>query len=484
MQPGLAVGPRAEQDLIQQVMERIRASLDGKSYENWIQGKVRVAVAGDLLTVGVGSPFLLAWMQRQFSTLFREAARDVLGPSSRVVFEVDARVSLLPTTLRSEKPEFVAPGPDSSPKPASAGNGRRRLKEPNSPAPAPKRRFATLESFVLGPESELAYAAATQLCQAPRAFQGPLYLFAHVGLGKTHLLEGIATALRRAPEIRQVAYFTAETFANYYTEALRARTMPAFRNRFRMLDALIIDDVDFFDGKQGLQQEFLHTIQHLEQRRRLIIVAGDRHPRLLTRTNEELMSRFLAGTVCRIGAPDLPTRIQILKQHSSRLRHSPSPAVLDYIAQRFTGNVRELEGALNCLDVYASVAPSTITVNVARRVLGDLERDCLRSLRLADIERAVCDVLGVEPHDVRSNKRARSVSQPRMVAMYLARKHTQATFGEIGAHFGGRNHSTVIAAVRKMDKLISDQGQADSLFGADQSLEDTIRSIEGQLRAS
>lgn len=483
MQPGLAIGPRAEQDLVHQVMERIRVGLDGKSYENWIQGKVRITVAGDLLTVGVGSPFLLAWMQRQFSTLFREAARGVLGPSSRVVFEVDARISLLSTNGRPEKtnPDVSAGQTTAT---APTGNARRRLKDSNPPAPVAKRRCATLESFVLGPESELAFAAATQLCQAPRAFQGPLYLFAHVGLGKTHLLEGIATALRRAPEIRQVAYFTAESFANYYTEALRARTMPAFRNRFRMLDALIIDDIDFFDGKQGLQQEFLHTVQHLEQRRRLIVLAGDRHPRLLTRTNEELVSRFLSGTVCRIGAPDLATRIQILKQHASRLRHPPSPSVLDYIAERFSGNVRELEGALNCLDVYAGIAPGKISVNVARRVLGDLERDCLRSLRLADIERAVCDVLGVEPQDVRSNKRARSVSQPRMVAMYLARKHTQATFGEIGAHFGGRNHSTVIAAVRKMDKLINLQDEGAPTFGGDQSLDDIIRSIEGQLRAS
>lgn len=473
MQPGLAVDPHPGSDPVCEVFERIRAGVDGKSFDHWIKDKVRLSIADDTLTVGVGNPFILAWMQRQFSVVFRNVARDVLGASARVVIEVDARVGLpISRPAAQKRSPGVEPPIETADTPV---NG--------TPRPA-RRRFADLAQFVAGPESELAYAAARQLCEAPRTFAGPLYLFGNVGLGKTHLLEGISQQLRRSPAMRQVAYFTAESFANYYTDALRGRTMPSFRNRFRMLDVLLVDDVDFFDGKRGLQQEFLHTLQHLEQRRRLIVLASDRHPRLLTRTMDELMSRFLSGTVCRIGAPDLPTRMRILEQRAARLRRTPSRAVLDYIARRFRGNVRELEGALNCLDVYAGVSSGPIGVSVARRVLGDLERDCLRSLRLADIERVVCDVLGVEPDDVRSAKRARSVSQPRMVAMYLARKHTQATYGEIGAHFGGRNHSTVIAAVRKMNRLLENQPETNTITNDSSTIEEMVRSIEGQLRAS
>lgn len=479
MQPGLAAVPRPVKDPVREVEERIRAGVDGKSYDHWIKDKVLFSIVEDTLTIGVGNPFILAWMQRQFSVVFRSVAREVLGASARVVIEVDARVAMTakrsPSTKRSRGAEPDAT--DNAPQTVQASGAG------TGPTRKPRRRFANLADFVVGPESEMAHGAAGGLCQAPGAFEGPLYLFGNVGLGKTHLLEGISQELRRSPAMQQVAYFTAESFANYYTQALRGRTLPAFRNRFRMLDALLVDDVDFFDGKRGLQQEFLHTVQHLEQRRRLVVLAADRHPRLLTGTIDELVSRFVAGTVCRIGAPDFQTRLRILERRTARMRLSPTRPVLEYIAGRFRGNVRELCGALNCLEVYAGLATQPIGIGTARRVLSDLERDCMRTLRVADIERAVCDVLGVEPEDVRSAKRARAVSQPRMVAMYLARKHTQATFGEIGSHFGGRNHSTVIAAVRKMNGLLKPDAETNPRALATGTLEETIRSIEGQLRA-
>ena len=479
MQPGIAADPRSGGDPIRDVFERIRTGVDGKSYDHWIKDKIRLSIADDTLTVGVASPFILAWMQRQFSVVFRTVAREVLGASARVVFQVDARLGL--PVSRAATGRKSRDGQSQSNDQSSTTTAKPALAE--SPPRSRGRRFATLADFVAGPESELALAAARQLCESPRTFQGPLYLFGEVGLGKTHLLEGVSQQLRRCPTMRQVAYFTAESFTNYYTEALRGRTLPAFRNRFRKLDALIVDDIDFLDGKRGIQQEFLHTVQHLEQRRRLVVLASDRHPRLLTRTMDELMSRFLAGTICRIGAPDFETRFRILEQRATRLKHRPTRAVLEYIANRFRGNVRELEGALNCLDVYAGISAGPLGVGTARRVLGDLERDCLRTLRVADIEQAVCETLGVDADDVRSAKRSRSVSQPRMVAMYLARKHTQATYGEIGAHFGGRNHSTVIAAVRKMNGLLH-APEDDRPAGQSSTFEEMIRSIEGQLRAS
>lgn len=491
MQPGYAAAPPSGSDPVREVFDRLRAGLETKTYDHWIDGKIALSVADDELTIGVGSPFLLAWMQRQFTAAFRSAARDALGDSARLRFVVDGRVGL--PNFRQAVP-FVAAGTQQvGDRHDQRQNGKREADSSTDkhgpvaprerPARSEARRFADLADFVTGANNAFAAASAMQLCDHPSAFAGPLYLYGGVGLGKTHLLEGITRRLRTQSTAGQVAYFTAEAFANFFTAALRGRTLPAFRNRFRGVDTLLVDDVDFFDGKRGLQEEFLHTLQHLESRGRTIVLAADRHPKLLTRTNEELVTRFLAGTVCRLEPPDSETRLRILEHKAAQSAQSPGRPVLEWIARRFRGGVRELEGALNCLTVYQKMTGRTVTLTAARQVLGDLERDCLRAVRLPDIERAVCDFFGVDPNDLRSSNRSRSVSQPRMLAMYLARKHTQSAYGEIGAHFGGRNHSTVIAAERKMRRLL-DESSSWTVSAESMPLSELVRSIESRLRAS
>lgn len=477
MQPAFAAPPPGS-DPVRQVFDRLRAGLDGRTYDNWIDGKITLAVVDDELTVGVGSPFLLAWMQRQFSAPLRTAARAVLGPSARLRFIVDARMGL-PTPRgavgQASKAEANGSAGVQAARPSKPEPDRRPLRT--------ARRLSDLAEFVDGRHSELAYSAALRFCESPASFPGPFYVFGGVGLGKTHLLEGIAQRLRGSAVGRQIAYFTAEAFANYFTEALRSRTLPAFRNRFRGVDVLLLDDVDFFDGKRGLQEELLHTLQHLESHGRTMAFGADRHPKMLTRTGEELVTRFLAGTVCRIEPPDLESRIRILEQKTGRSAAPVERPVLEMIARRFRGSVRELEGALNCLDVYRGLAGRPVGVATARQVLGELERDCLRAVRLLDIERAVCELFGVEPQELRSPSRSRTVSQPRMLAMFLARKLTQAAYGEIGAHFGGRNHSTVIAAEKKVRSLL-DRTAAWNVAAESVPLGELVRSIESRLRAS
>ncbi|MGC1274066.1 MAG: chromosomal replication initiator protein DnaA [Planctomycetaceae bacterium] len=495
MQPGYAAAPPSGSDPVREVFDRLRAGLETKTYDHWIDGKIALSVADDELTVGVGSPFLLAWMQRQFTAAFRSAARDALGDSARLRFVVDGRVGL--PNFRPAVPFAVANarqnGGRNDGRNDQGDNGRRSAGsstvEGMTAAPRERpvrpeaRRFADLADFITGANNALAGASAMQLCDHPSAFAGPLYLYGGVGLGKTHLLEGITRRLRTQSTAGQVAYFTAEAFANFFTAALRGRTLPAFRNRFRGVDTLLVDDVDFFDGKRGLQEEFLHTLQHLESRGRTIVLAADRHPKLLTRTNEELVTRFLAGTVCRLEPPDSETRLRILEHKAAQSAEAPARPVLEWIARRFRGGVRELEGAINCLTVYRKMTGRNVTLATARQVLGDLERDCLRAVRLPDIEQAVCDFFGVDPNDLRSPNRSRSVSQPRMLAMYLARKHTPSAYGEIGAHFGGRNHSTVIAAERKMKRLL-DESSSWTVSAESMPLCELVRSIESRLRAS
>jgi chromosomal replication initiator protein len=303
-----------------------------------------------------------------------------------------------------------------------------------------------------------------------------------VGTGKTHLLEGIHRNLRRAHCDLQTLFLTSEQFTNYFTQAFRERTLPAFRQKFRSVDVLLVDDVDFFEGKKAVQEEFLHTYKQLDSLGKLIVASADRHPRLLTKLSDELRTRFLSGMVCRLEAPDLETRERIVSRKAESLDAEFSPEALRYVAQRFSGSVRELEGALHCLQVYHRMTGKRVGVTAARQALSDLERDCLRVVRLADIERVVCHLFGLETEDLRSPSRTRAISEPRMLAMYLARRHTRSAYSEIGRHFGGRNHATVIAAERKVAGWLR-EGTSVRIASRTWQLGDLLETLEQQLQA-
>ena len=346
-------------------------------------------------------------------------------------------------------------------------------------APQSGRRFSDLNDFIAGPANQLALTAALQVCEQPGGYN-PLVLHGGVGIGKTHLLEGIYRRMRaRYPSFR-VVFLSAESFANYFTQALRDRTLASFRQRFRGVDVLMIDDVDFLDGKRVIQEEFLHTIRQLESHGRQVALTADRHPRLLTRLSEELVTRFMSGIVCRLESPDVDTRRTIVARKAARLTVRITDEAIEFIVQRFALSVRELEGALNFLENYGQATGKTINLAVARNVLADLDRDCTRIVRVAEVEQAVCRLFSIGPNELRSPRRNRTVSQPRMLAMYLARKMTQAAYTEIGEHFGGRNHSTVMSAEKRVRTLL----EADATVRAgsqEWKLGDLLASLEQQL---
>jgi chromosomal replication initiator protein len=341
------------------------------------------------------------------------------------------------------------------------------------------RRFADLNDFVAGSGNQLAFTAALQICQQPGSYN-PLVLYGGVGIGKTHLLEGIYRRMRVTRPSFRVLFLSAESFANYFTQALRDRTLASFRQRFRGVDVLMIDDVDFLDGKRVIQEEFLHTIRQLESHGRQVALTADRHPRLLTQLSEELVTRFMSGIVCRLESPDLDTRRTIVARKAARLTARITDDAIEFIVQRFAHSVRELEGALNFLENYGQSTGKTINLAVARHVLADLDRDCTRIVRVAEVEQAVCRLFSIRADELRSARRTRSVSQPRMLAMYLARKMTQAAYTEIGEHFGGRNHSTVMSAEKRVRSLL--ESDATVRAGAQEwKLGDLLASLEQQL---
>jgi chromosomal replication initiator protein len=452
--------------LSQSAGQMLEDALGQRRYRHWFHGKTRIAVHGDELIVRIGNPYLLNWIQKQFRTELSDVARQLLGAAARVRLDVDGAAL---------GDAVAAPTP---PKPSVA-----RVTAPQPPVkPQSARHYADLRQFISGPCNELALAAARQVAEAPGQKYNPLYIYGGVGSGKTHLLEGIYRKLHKDFPALNVLLLTAENFGNFFSQALSAKSVAGFRQRFRNVDVLLLDDFDFLDGKKAFQEEFLHTVKKLEREARQIVVAADRHPRLLTKSSDELVSRLLSGLVCRIEPPDLQTRRGIVRQRAQALRLTADEAALNLVAERFTNNVRELIGALNCLQTYEGMTGRRIGAAAARTVLSSLERDCLRIVRIADVEQAVCRLFRVSADELKSSSRARSLTQPRMLAMYLARRLTQQPYSEIGRYFGGRDHATVMSAERKIGRLM-DGGGVIKVATETWPLGDLIRSLEQQILA-
>jgi chromosomal replication initiator protein len=276
-----------------------------------------------------------------------------------------------------------------------------------------------------------------------------------VGTGKTHLLEGIYVGLRQhAPDWR-LTFATAEDFTNRFVQAMKNGQSAQFRKQFRECDALFLDDLHFLGGKRKTQEEFLHTFDVLAAAGKPVIVTCDCHPRLTDDFVPELADRLVGGAVWGVQPPDAATRIDLLRAKSARAHVAISEDVLKFLAQQLRGNVRELEGALNSLRHFSRVTGRSIDVALSREALGDLLRHAVRIVHLDDVDAAVCQALRLPPGTLQVRARSWSVSHPRMIAIYLARKHTAASYGEIGAFFGGRNHSTAVAAEKKVRQWLA-----------------------------
>jgi chromosomal replication initiator protein len=297
----------------------------------------------------------------------------------------------------------------------------------------------------------VAYAAAQSVVEAPGEGANPIVLHGPVGTGKTHLLEGIYAGLRRAHPDWRVLYLTSEDFTNRFVQSMRLSKLAGFRKQFRECDALLVDDLHFLASKKATQTEFLHTFDALQADGRQMVLTCDCHPRLADDFTPELTDRLLGGVVWGLTPPDAATRLEILRNKALPKDEKPLPdEVLRFLAGQLRGNVRELEGALHSVRHYSRVTGRLVDVPLVREALADLLRHAVRVVQLADIDHAVCAVLRLDNGTLQSKGRAWAVSHPRMVAMFLARRHTAASFSDIGKHFGGRNHSTAVAAEKKV----------------------------------
>lgn len=447
---------------------RFEAALVGRigsqRFHMWFGSNVRVVPAGRQIVLAVASESYQGWLEHTFGAAVREAAAEAGDVGVRFavdpdLFNEEAALATQPVPVVKEQP---APEPKPELKPVLPKTTRTLFGEEPVPPPSlrarkPKpagdptsaRRWKHLADFVVGACNRVAHASALSVVEEPGDAANPLVLHGPVGTGKTHLLEGVYAGLRKKwPDLRPM-YLTAEEFTTRFVQACRFDKQGNFRRQVREASALLIDDIQFFKNKPASQREFIQTLDALIADGKQIVVTADCHPKLAEELMPELVDRLLGGAVWPLQPPDDETRLEILRKKATGGATIPD-AVLKYLARNLKGNVRELEGAVNSVRHFAKVHSRPIDQALAREAVGDLLRHTVRTITVQDIDDAVCAVVGLNRGTLQSKARSWAVSHPRMLAMFLCRKLTAATYGEVAKHFGVKTHSTAVAAEKKV----------------------------------
>ena len=431
------------------LLDRARQELPDQTFQAWLEPTEALSIEGSTIFVGAPDQFTADWNDSKHADLLSSYAPIVLGHPLNVAFRVNEE-----RKKRSQMDFFVGPpATPSKPLPTQNGTGSPPLSE----------RY-TFDLFVIGKSNELAAAAAHAVSQAPGKVYNPLFIYGDTGLGKTHLMQAVAhETLKRSPKTR-ITYVGTEQFMNELISSIMDRSGAEFRRRYRETDLLLIDDVHFLKGrKETTQEEFFHTFNALYEAGRQIVLTSDRPPSEIAGLEARLISRFQWGMVADIGLPDFEHRVAILKQKAQldRLELTIPDDVIHFIAEHVRSNVRELEGSIIKLLAYASLKHKDITVEVAREALRDklraiegLEQEGNAFLTILTIQQAVAKEWGVTVDGLRSKTRTKTLTTPRQIAMYLARELLATQLVEIGNAFGGRDHSTVIHSLEKVQQTI------------------------------
>ena len=428
------------------LLEEARRELSDATVRTWLEPAVPIALDDDRLIMGAPDQFAVEWNESKHAGLLARAAERVLGRPTAVVFRVQED--------RQHRPQmdfFVAPRDASH---ATVG--------PTGPTTPLNERY-TFESFVIGKSNELAAAAAHAVSEAPGKTYNPLFIYGATGLGKTHLMQAIAHAVLLKDSSIRVVYLSAEQFLNEVIESMTARTTSEFRRRYREnVDLFLMDDVHFLAGKERTQEEFFHTFNALFKGHKQIVLTSDRPPKEIPGLEDRLISRFEWGLVADIGHPDLEHRIAILRKKAEQdhLELTIPDDVLRFIAEHIRSSVRELEGCIIKLLLFASLKNREVTIELAREALSDKIRQGEEAAGYAAqatpsidrVQEVVARRWGVTPEGLRSKARTKTLTVPRQVAMYLARDMLGMQLVEIGQAFGGRDHSTVIHSVDKVER--------------------------------
>jgi chromosomal replication initiator protein len=436
------------EELWARVLEMMRGQLQEQTYRTWLSGTVAQSLTESEILIEVPSDFHVEWIEGRFGGLLAEALQQLLGRPLEVIFHSTEEAS----PLAIPAIEVVSPTVPTVPAVRAAEATA------SVPRPALNERYV-FDRFVVGNNNELAAAACRAVAESPGRVYNPLFLYGGVGLGKTHLMHAIGNAIHGSDPTRRISYVPAEEFTNDLVASIQAGTMAEFRRRYRQMDLLLVDDIQFLKGKEATQEEFFHTFNALHDARKQIVVTSDRPPRDIPGLAARLVSRFEWGMVADIKPPDYETRLAILLKQAVHDHLTLEPDVLDFIARSCTSSVRELEGAVIKLLAYSSLMNQEITVEVARTGLkgtfGSTPPPGAARSSPERIREIVARRFDVREEALSSKRRTRDLTVPRQVAMYLIKDLLEYSLVQIGNLFGGRDHSTVIHSIRKVEEALA-----------------------------
>jgi len=415
-----------------EVSARLQEALNDQTYGSWFSDAEGEVLDDGALAIVVPNDFTREWIENHFLGLIQAAVRDAVGEDRRVQMVV-------------REPEQPARGA----RPTEGSPGR------DTGGLNPKYTF---DRFVIGSSNRFAHAAALAVAESPAQAYNPLFIYGGTGLGKTHLLQAIAAYIGAHTPKLAARYVTSETFMNDFINSLRDKRIEGFKNRYRHYDLLLVDDIQFLEGKERIQEEFFHTFNSLYEGGRQIVMSSDRPPRDIATLEARLRSRFEWGLITDIQPPDLETRIAILRKkvHADGT-HVADPQVLTFVAGRISTNIRELEGALTRVIAFSSLTERSMTVDLAQEVLKDVfPQGEAPEISIERIQELVVERFGMTLQELTGDRRSQSIVYPRQVAMYLSRELTDSSLPKIGKKFGGRDHTTVIHATSKIAKLIKE----------------------------
>jgi len=439
-----------------QSLSKMEKKISKPSFETWLKSTKAYMLQGDILTVTAPNEFARDWLEERYSHLISEVLLELTGEELEVKF-------IIPSN--QEDDEFIVPAP-----------GKKRKKNEHAQNDFNQSMLNTkntFDTFVIGSGNRFAHAASLAVAEAPAKAYNPLFIYGGVGLGKTHLMHAIGHYVLEHNPRAKVVYLSSEKFTNEFINSIRDNKAGEFRDKYRSVDVLLIDDIQFLAGKEQTQEEFFHTFNALHEESKQIVISSDRPPKEIPTLEDRLRSRFEWGLITDITPPDLETRIAILrKKAKAEGLDIPNEAML-YIANQIDSNIRELEGALIRVVAYSSLINKDINADLAAEALKDIIPSSKpRIITILDIQKTVGQHYSIRLEDFKAKKRTKTVAFPRQIAMYLSRELTDFSLPKIGDEFGGRDHTTVIHAHEKISKLLQ----------TDSQLQRQVKEIQEQLR--
>jgi chromosomal replication initiator protein len=457
-------------NLWEEILQKVESKVNRHSFNTWFRPTRLLFETGDTVGVLVPNAQFRDWLNKHYSGIIHESLDELHRPDLAIVFETDSprepAASNGDNPSPSRRPSFGSPPTDGGGSSERGASSR----EAHPPPPLnPKYRF---ESYVVGTSNQFANAAARAVAEAPSRAYNPLFIYGGVGLGKTHLLHAIGHQILEQAPSSKLVYISAEKFMNDLINAIRYDRILDFRDKHRSFDVLLVDDIQFIAGKERTQEEFFHTFNALYDSQKQIVLTSDALPREIPTLEERLRSRFEWGLTADIQAPDLETKIAILRKKADAERCVLPDNVAIFIASRIKSNIRELEGSLIRLIAYSSLTDRAIDLALAQEVLRDLLLSEEKLINLDSIQKFVADHYRLKVADLKARNNAKSVALPRQIAMYLGKSLTKASLPDIGKAFGGKHHSTVIHSVRKIATLRQTDPEFDKVI---QGFLDTFR---------